>query len=171
MFLLCNAILAVLANNFKLNESSSGLINYDHELDYGAKQIPDDQLPQVFEGAQVQDNAALVLESIDSPLLNVAIAVEKRVLELQQEQDQGFFQKESEEVKSGDLVLACVDWEEEQEDDDDVEEEEESGTSLEEEVTNDVRVSTEELNKNFDEFIRRMKEEIRIGGRRHMIAV
>ncbi|KAF4362257.1 hypothetical protein F8388_008141, partial [Cannabis sativa] len=48
-------------------------------------------------------------------------------------------------------------WSEEDEDD---EEEEELGNG---------KLSTEELNKKFDEFIRRMKEELRIEAQQHLI--
>ncbi|GFY90674.1 hypothetical protein Acr_07g0008710 [Actinidia rufa] len=38
-------------------------------------------------------------------------------------------------------------------------------------VGNEVNVSTDELNRKFDEFIRKMKEEIRIGDQRQLIDV
>lgn len=58
-------------------------------------------------------------------------------------------------------------------------EEEENGVVLrtdgEEELAaaavNEEFQSTDELNKKFEEFIRKMKEEIRIGAQRHLIAV
>ncbi|KAI3466499.1 hypothetical protein Pfo_023162 [Paulownia fortunei] len=168
MFLICNGILAFLAKNLKLTGTSSGL-NYGEFMkitEDGVKQIQ--ELPQILEGAAaVQENAAS-MEYFDSPL-NVAVPEEKQTA-LQHEQDYDGSQKEAEEIKNGGLILESEDWEEEEEEEDLEESRGLEGTPLKEEV-NDAGVSTEELNKKFEEFIRRMKEEIRIKARNTIIAV
>ncbi|PIM99057.1 hypothetical protein CDL12_28453 [Handroanthus impetiginosus] len=169
MFLICNGILVVLAKNLKLSSSN---LNYVEIAEDKVQQIT--ELPRVLEEDAVQENAASmddnkivedgvqqitelprVLEeeavqetaASEDYIENVAVLEEKQV-ELQQE------------MKSGDFIL-------ESEDED---ENEESG-GLEGILVNDARVSTEELNKKFEEFIRKMKEEIRIEARQQLIAV
>lgn len=58
------------------------------------------------------------------------------------------------------------------EDDDDDYQEEEEGSYYDERVREEnACLSTEELNKKFDDFIRKMKEELRIEARQHLVMV
>ncbi|KAL2495624.1 hypothetical protein Fot_39381 [Forsythia ovata] len=108
-------------------------------------QIP--ELPKMKE-AVVEENEASMKSST---LENVAVAEEEK------QQEIGSFEKETEERNNGAWIA-----ESEAEDDDAVED----GTTLDgDSLVEDVNyasVNTDELNKKFEEFIKKMKEEIRI---------
>ena len=101
---------------------------------------------------------------------NVALVAERKVDEAErvEEQEDGSLNTEKEERESEAFPA-----------EDEGIEEEENGVVLrtdgEEELAaaavNEEFQSTDELNKKFEEFIRKMKEEIRIGAQRHLIAV
>ena len=101
---------------------------------------------------------------------NVALAAEREVAEAErvEEQEDGSLNTEKEERESEAFPA-----------EDEGIEEEENGVVLrtdgEEELAaaavNEEFQSTDELNKKFEEFIRKMKEEIRIGAQQQLIAV
>ncbi|KAL0398889.1 UNVERIFIED_CONTAM: hypothetical protein Sradi_2232200 [Sesamum radiatum] len=157
MFLICNGILAVLAKNLRLSSSSLNMKSAEDSV----KEIT--QLPPIKEETTVEENVASV-ECAETPH-DVAVADEKQT---QQEQEQGYgdFRKDG-------IILESEEWEDE-EDEDDEDGLEASrvaeGTSATEQVI-DASVSTEELNKKFEEFIRKMKEEIRVEAQQQLITV
>lgn len=182
MFLICNGILAFLVKTLSFNDDSSFLsvseiddndesstkvadefrgkpvsaesspdqnvaLADDEEEKHGANQIKG----AVAGEEEPQEEAALaVVELGGKP--KVSSAVEK---EVRQTRD---FIIESEELD----MMSEVDDEEE--------DMEEGGKALAEQEM-DVNVNTEELNKKFEEFIRKMKEDIRIQARQQLIAV
>ncbi|KAG8385863.1 hypothetical protein BUALT_Bualt03G0089400 [Buddleja alternifolia] len=155
MFLICNGILAFLANNLNFSSSSlntTGSIKSAEDDD--VKQIT--ELPQILEESTVKENVAS-MEYANS-LLTVAVGEDKQTVQ-QQEQDYGDSNEGAEEIKAGEYC----------------EEEVIESGSLESapptEEVNDARVSTEELNKKFEEFIRKMKEELRIEAQQQLITV
>ncbi|KAL1566915.1 hypothetical protein AAHA92_02455 [Salvia divinorum] len=77
-------------------------------------------------------------------------------------QDSRVSQNAAEEIET---EMVCEEWNEDEDD------EESEGVEESPSVVSDMRVSTEELNKKFDEFIRRMKEEIRIEARQQYLIV
>lgn len=134
MFLICNGILAFLANSLKLSGSA-----LDHEED------------------------GFVFRGNDCAQLDDAAVVEEMEMEVQHEEDDvGAPPNLAEEIER-------EEWEEEGDDDDD--DEVESSPSVMVEEVNEMRVSTEDLNKKFDEFIRKMKEEIRTEARQQYLIV
>ncbi|KAH6834304.1 hypothetical protein C2S53_004667 [Perilla frutescens var. hirtella] len=144
MFLLCNGILAFLANNMKLNLNYGGFLKrFDEEDGH------DEHLPQML---LFQENAAS-MEYVDHTPSDDAVSEEKEIQDDDGDEDED---RENEMM----ISLESEEWGEEEEDDDD-EVEENAGVDDTSSV-NDMRVSTEELNKKFDEFIRKMKEGIRI---------
>ncbi|XP_042041373.1 glutamic acid-rich protein-like [Salvia splendens] len=144
MFLLCNGILAFLAKNLNLNTSARD--NFDRE----------DCLFTV-EYDHNSSNASEVPEEIEIKV-----------------QDDRASQNAADEIIETEIV--CEDWNEDEDEDGDEDDEDEDGDEDDEEseppsVVSDMRVSTEELNKKFDEFIRKMKEEIRIEARQQYLIV
>lgn len=149
MFLLCNGILAFLAKNLKLNTSSA--LNHGQNLD-----------DELKDGLVFHENAAYV-EYVDQPASDAAVPKEIEI-KVEQEENNGVSQSVAEEEI---FILESEEWGDDEDDEDQVEGVEESPS-----VVSDMRVSTEELNKKFDEFIRKMKEEIRIEARQqYLIAV
>lgn len=116
------------------------------------KQIP--QLHETIE-ARVEDNEASMKSSV---LENVAVSEEEK------QQEIGSFHEDTEEQKN-EVPIA----ESEEEDSDEVEDSTTlDGDSLVEEG-NCVNVNTDELNKKIEEFIKKMKEEIRIEAQQQLI--
>ncbi|KAL0310788.1 UNVERIFIED_CONTAM: hypothetical protein Sangu_2373500 [Sesamum angustifolium] len=161
MFLICNGILAFLAKNMKLSSSGlNGLIMKNAEE--GEKQMSD--LPEIL---GVQENVAS-MEYVETPL-DVAVQEENQVMPIaQQEQDcEGLNEGEPEETNADGLILESDEWEDEEGEDQEMEE----SRGAESTIVSDANVSTEELNRKFEEFIRKMKKEIRIEARQQLIAV
>ncbi|KAK4439461.1 hypothetical protein Salat_0281000 [Sesamum alatum] len=148
MFLICNGILAVLAKNLRFSSSSLNMIKSAED---GVKEIT--ELPPIDEETIVEENVA----SMD---VAGADADEKQTQQ-EQEHDYGGFCKDG-------IIVESEEWEEE--DDDEESRVAEEGTSATEQVI-DASVSTEELNKKFEEFIRKMKEEIRVEAQQQLITV
>ncbi|KAK4434777.1 hypothetical protein Salat_0640600 [Sesamum alatum] len=151
MFLICNGILAFLAKNLKLS-SSAGLScgGFMKNIEEGVKEIED--LPEILKESSDQENAA-----------SIAVPEEKQAIAAVQDCE-GLNEPASEETSDGGLIL-------ESEDEEDEEMEEGRGAESSTLVISDASVSTEELNRKFEEFIRKMKEEIRIEARQQLIAV
>ncbi|KAL6553186.1 hypothetical protein OROGR_007028 [Orobanche gracilis] len=109
------------------------------------------ELPQILR--DFQEDTASAMENIShAELRNMAVPEEEEEeeLTLQQEQEYAGSGRGVREIRATCLAMEInEEWEEEEE---------------------DAQVSTEELNKKFEEFIRRMKEELRIGARNTMIS-
>ncbi|KAL6990639.1 hypothetical protein U1Q18_008757 [Sarracenia purpurea var. burkii] len=160
-FLICNGIVVVLAKNFSLTNPSSpgsGLTDNFEKKD-GVKSVSEIEAP-------LKDKEA-TLESVTESLENVSAL---------EEEENGIFNIHVPERESLSVITGAEDDDdnEEEEEDDDAELEESESLipqSSAEDEGNEVNVSTEELNKKFEEFIRKMKEEIRIGAQQKLIAV
>ncbi|CAL5408162.1 unnamed protein product [Camellia sinensis] len=146
IFLICNGIVAVLVKNLSFTSSSP----------------PGSDLRDVFAKTDQEDGMKPVLE-MEAPVEDE----ETNVACIEEEQENGSLNIKQE----GDsrALITVTDDEEEEE-----EEEEDSGSLIPplsaEDEGNEVNVSTEELNRKFDEFIRKMKEEIRIEAQQQLIA-
>ncbi|PIN18612.1 hypothetical protein CDL12_08715 [Handroanthus impetiginosus] len=154
MFLICNGILAFLAKNLNFSSSSLNYGGVMKSAEDGVKQIT--ELPAILQEATVQENVVTVAEG-------------KRMTH---QREQGFedFNIDVDEMK---ITGTISDGKGEEGEDDDEELKGSTaleGTSSKEEI-NDASVSTEELNKKFEEFIRKMKEEIRIEAQQQLITV
>ncbi|KAK4398831.1 hypothetical protein Sango_1358600 [Sesamum angolense] len=154
MFLICNGILAVLAKNLRLSSSSLNMKSAEDSV----KEIT--QLPPLKEETTVEENLAS-MECAGTPH-DVAVAHEKQTQQ-QQEQDYGDSRKDG-------IILESEEWEEE-DDEDGLEASRIAEGISETERVIDASVSTEELNKKFEEFIRKMKEEIRVEAQQQLITV
>ncbi|XP_011095924.1 uncharacterized protein LOC105175241 [Sesamum indicum] len=156
MFLICNGILAVLAKNLRLSSSSLNMKSAEDSV----KEITQLPLP-IKEETTVEENVASM--ECAATRHHVAVADEKQS-EQEHEYHYGDFRKDG-------IILESEGWEEEEEDEDGLEESRVAeGTSATEQVI-DASVSTEELNKKFEEFIRKMKEEIRVEAQQQLITV
>lgn len=178
MFLICNGILAFLAKSSVSSSSSSSSPLDPSELD-----------------GQVKMKEAARRSEEDVPVLKASVVVD--VSFVNEDGEQGKSTEQEEEVEEqgdhGRVSLYREDNEEKKdqalrEDDEDNDGEEEEGNGLsspsnqlvveEDEggvdqgtaAANEELASTEELNKKFEEFIRKMKEEIRIEAQQQLIA-
>ncbi|CAJ2658207.1 unnamed protein product [Trifolium pratense] len=146
MFLICNGILAFLAKNLLFIPTTSSEAHFDQ------LHASDDMIVAPFASYQSLEEVSLIDEDQEDEYY------EEKVLE-------------DEEHKEYTLNETCIEKEKEvnvlaQDDDDN--EEVEAGTAL---TRNEELVNTEELNRKFEEFIRKMKEEMRIEAQTHLIAV
>ncbi|XP_051125125.1 uncharacterized protein LOC127247338 isoform X2 [Andrographis paniculata] len=152
MFLICNGILAFLAKNVKFSNSSS-----------------EDGVAKMAQLSN-EETAASSMENSGDPL--GLAAEEEPHMEEQLQEDGGDFREGN--TATG-FVLETADREfdngEEEDEDEDDEVEGDSVASEAVEMVSDARVSTEELNKKFEEFIRKMKEEIRVEAQQPLITV
>ncbi|TKY72257.1 hypothetical protein E2542_SST00996 [Spatholobus suberectus] len=170
MFLLCNGILAFLAKTSLMNSSAS-----TSDSDFDQLQVP----------YNLSDTKATVSDMVVVPLVgsfespeNVPLVVEEQKW---QEEHNEEVSEADEDQEEGTL---CTKNEGRESDADITEEEIKEGESesgvevaLDDELaettiaTNEDLVNTDELNRKFEEFIRKMKEEIRIEAQRQLIAV
>ncbi|XP_021906049.1 glutamic acid-rich protein [Carica papaya] len=183
MFLLCNGLVVFVAKFSGLITSSSSssspsrqnnnnnLLGYDDDQSLMIINNYEDVREQfklsvtIMEketdaGEEVEDDVAAAIEDEVPVAEEKGGETEKIIME-----DKGVGKGESET-----LLIRREEEEEEEEDDDD------NGVlDDDEEVRLDVegngKLSTEELNKKFDEFIRKMKEELRIEAQRQLIMV
>jgi hypothetical protein len=189
IFLLCNGLLVFLAKYSGLiktlslsNNNNNPQDHDDHQSCYYSKNNHnvyshhhDDQSHLMSSSSSSPTKEVLVvLETIkddhhDHEDENVVIKEEvKTILEdhKNEEQESEFpvsnNQKEEEEEETSLVQVQEKEEEFSWSEDEDDEEEEELGNG---------KLSTEELNKKFDEFIRRMKEELRIEAQQHLIMV
>jgi hypothetical protein len=145
MFLICNGILAFLAKNLLFIPTTSSEAHFDQ-----LHASSDDMIVAPFASYQSLEEVSLMAEEQEDEYY------EEKVLE-------------DEEHKEYTLNEACIEKEKElsvlaqDEYEDEVEE-----TTL---TTNEELANTEELNRKFEEFIRKMKEEMRIEAQTHLIAV
>lgn len=186
MFLICNGILAFLVKTLSFNDDSSFLsVSGIDDNDESATKVADE-----FRGKPVSAES--------SPDQNVAFADDE---EEEEEEKHGTNQikgavageeepqeeaalavvelggkpkvssaVEKEVRQTRDFIIESEELDMMSEVDDEEEDMEEGGKALAEQEM-DVNVNTEELNKKFEEFIRRMKEDIRIQARQQLIAV
>ncbi|KAL8461665.1 hypothetical protein ACS0TY_032955 [Phlomoides rotata] len=162
MFLVCNGIVVFLAKNLRVS-SSTGILKSDED---GVEQIT--ELPAVIKEETVRENSASMEYAINST--NVAVAEEQTIQHL--EQDYKDLYKGAEETKMEGIILESQELgEKEEEDDDYLEENKTTDGLLAVEEVNEARVSTEELNRKIEEFIRKMKEDIRIEAQQQLITV
>lgn len=114
----------------------------------------------------VRENAASMKYAINTS--HMAVAEEEQTMQ-HLEQDYKDFQNVAEETKMDGIILES-DFEEKEEDDDDyLKENKTMDGLLQVEEVNEA--STEELNRKIEEFIRKMKEEIRIEAQQQLISV
>ncbi|XP_059636724.1 uncharacterized protein LOC132278840 [Cornus florida] len=146
IFLICNGILAFLLKNSGLSTPSGSPAKSNAEFgrngEHGVKPVPAVGIASPEEVSPVEE-------------------------EVSEKQQNGYLNTESEER---DLIRGS----EENEGEDGEEVVEERGRLIPPSATeegDEVDISTEELNRKFDEFIRKTKEEIRIEAQRTLIAV
>ncbi|XP_027339254.1 uncharacterized protein LOC113853023 [Abrus precatorius] len=161
MFLICNGILAFLAKSSLQSVSDSDFYQLQ------ASNLSETKAP-------VSDTVVVSLGSSESqenvPLMDEAQA--KWQEEYSEEYSEAEDQEEStkSEGKESEVYIA-----EEEDEEGEIESEVEvaQDDELEESIitSNEELVNTDELNKKFEEFIRKMKEEIRIEAQRQLIAV
>ncbi|KAE8125396.1 hypothetical protein FH972_020208 [Carpinus fangiana] len=147
IFLLCNGLLVFLAKYSGLTSSLSGS-NHNEE---SFKSVGDGLQPEpliILETKEAMLDKEALVETIGSAEI---VAAEQHGREM----DHFIKEVEKETEKS-------ISKEEEQEHEEQEREEEEEGNGM---------LSTEELNKKFDDFIRRMKEEIRIEAQQQLVMV
>ncbi|OMO83720.1 hypothetical protein CCACVL1_11248 [Corchorus capsularis] len=190
IFLLCNGLLVFVAKYSGLISSSS---KYEDQSNFKSyEDVPQSEPVNLEEKAPLLEKE-IALESADQALEN-SIMVEGRheeekeeaeaeteignftvqeeeeeeeekwgLMTLEEEENGGFVEEDEGEVKGSENDLFVQEFEESENYGRDYEEEE---------VVEGNRVlSTEELNKRFDEFIRKMKEELRIEARQQLVMV
>ncbi|KAM1168496.1 hypothetical protein ACFX19_030926 [Malus domestica] len=170
IFLICNLLFVFLAKHSGLtrspvqssypNHEETSLKNREGGLEFGSPMLETEEPVSPKEDAKAGsmnslENVAAEEEHESEPLINqVEKHAEKEVIEDYEEQ------KEQE----PESMLLVSEEEEEEEEDGKLAEEDEDGTGR-------FGNSTEELNKKFEDFIRRMKEELRIEAQRQLIMV
>ncbi|XVE96655.1 hypothetical protein REPUB_Repub02eG0241400 [Reevesia pubescens] len=187
IFLFCNGLLVFLAKYSGLISSSSKYNPSDDESFKSYEYVPPYESIVLEPKAPLLENE-VALESTAEALKNSIVmegreeeelAAAKRETENltleeeeedgekwglmtseEEEENSGFGEEDEGEVKGYDGFFA-----------DDFEESENYDTEEEEEVEGNRVLSTEELNKRFDEFIRKMKEELRIEARQQLVMV
>ncbi|KAF7803862.1 putative transmembrane protein [Senna tora] len=148
MFLICNAILAFLATSSISSSPTSPSLNLELQ--------PSDLS---HTNTLLSENASLMLQQdVEEP-------------KLEQEHHEQVINIEAEEVEEAKNEASVAHQQQEEEEQEEEEEEEDEAEDKTLMATNEERVNTEELNRKFEEFIRRMKEEIRIEARSQLIAV
>lgn len=151
MFLVCNGIVVFLAKNLSVS-SSTGIMKSAEDA--------------ILKEEPVRENAASMKYAINTS--HMAVAEEEQTMQ-HLEQDYKDFQNVAEETKMDGIILES-DFEEKEEDDDDyLKENKTMDGLLQVEEVNEA--STEELNRKIEEFIRKMKEEIRIEAQQQLISV
>lgn len=142
IFLLCNGLLVFLAKYSGLTSSLSGS-NHNEESFKSA-------------GDGLQPEPLIILETKEAMLYKEALVETIGSAEIvaveQHGREMDYFIKEVEKETDKSAV-------------------EQGGRGEEQEEEGNGMLSTEELNKKFDDFIRRMKEEIRIGAQQQLVMV
>ncbi|KAG6743502.1 hypothetical protein POTOM_052198 [Populus tomentosa] len=145
MFLICNGILAILA---KSSVSSSKTPASDDQSNLGdERQFSSAPTLSSAKAEATVDDQEVQVASVES-LEDIVLATEE---------------EEEEEATSSQALIT--------EEEEYMEEKRECLVKQEEEEGNEELASTEELNKRIEEFIRKMKEEIRIEAQQQLIAV
>ncbi|GFZ03329.1 hypothetical protein Acr_15g0019370 [Actinidia rufa] len=168
IFLICHGIVAFYCQKLQLNQPPSPNSHFTNEFAKGDE-----------DGVKTVTAMESVIESLE----NVSDFEEE---EEEEEERNGSSNIQVQEQQSPALVMETEDEREASglleaitgtEHDEEKEEEDASGSLIPPSAAaeeNEVNVSTEELNRKFDEFIRKMKEEIRIGAQaaqQHLIII
>jgi hypothetical protein len=154
IFLLCNGLVVFVAKYSGLTRSLSGSNNNEESF----KSIGDGLQPEslILETKEAMLDKEALVESIGSAE-NVAVEKEREmdhfIKDVEKETEKSVVEEGG---RGGESRLSIS------EEDQEEEEEEGNGMSI---------MSTEELNKKFDDFIRRMKEEIRIEAQQQLVMV
>ncbi|ESW19621.1 hypothetical protein PHAVU_006G140600 [Phaseolus vulgaris] len=164
MFLICNGILAFVAKTALVNSSDS---DFDKLLPSNLSEtktttVSDMVVAPLVEGFASPENVCLVVEEQKGP--------EEYSEEVYEDQEQNTLCTKTEGRESGGYITE----EEIEEGESDSEVEVAVDDELAEATTttnNEELLNTDELNRKFEEFIRKMKEEIRIEAQRQLIAV
>ncbi|GKV19407.1 hypothetical protein SLEP1_g29672 [Rubroshorea leprosula] len=183
IFLLCNGLLVFLAKFSGLISSSSSKHNNADESFLGYEDVQHSETIVMESQVPSLENEAVV-EAENGSLIETA---NKYIIEevADRETDHKFLMEEEETQEREGFQIPDGEQEDEDDENEDFSEEEEVkeiegsyGTVQEvEEGEEEVReegnglLSTEELNKKFDEFIRKKKEELRIEARQQLIMV
>jgi len=154
MFIICNGILAFLAKNLFIITTTSS------DYDFDQFHASDDMVVAPLASFESFKEVSLMAEEHEEEYY-----VEQVSEAEEHKEDTLYIQNEGidEEVVTETEVDANVLAQDFYVDDDEVEE-----TTL---TTNEELANTEELNRKFEEFIRKMKEEMRIEAQTHLIAV
>ncbi|KAJ0017367.1 hypothetical protein Pint_09459 [Pistacia integerrima] len=162
MFLICNGILVFLAKTSIACSSSSSCV--------GKKNLPASEVKAPVR--DVGEEALVEARTESNSLENAALAAEEELDQQEKEKEQGYLLREEEEEERQKEALRA-EGEDEEERSVIVEEEEnrEVLEATEGASTEDTQISTDELNKRIEDFIRKMKEEIRIEAQRQLITV
>ncbi|XP_020221776.1 uncharacterized protein LOC109804372 [Cajanus cajan] len=161
MFLICNGILAFVAKT-SLMKNSSDSDDFDDQFQ------PSNILSET--NSRVSDMVVVPLvESFESPE-NVPLIEEynEEDSEGDEDQEEGTLCSKTEGSESEGYVSQEMKEGELESEVEEAEYDEHGETTM---TTNEELVNTEELNRKFEEFIRKMKEEIRIEAQRQLIAV
>ncbi|KAM1000526.1 hypothetical protein ACFX2A_007264 [Malus domestica] len=177
IFFICNMLFVVLAKHSGLTQPPStqsyasndetSFKNTEGGSDFGSPILETEEpvLPKEDTKTGRMDsleNVAAEEEHESEPLINqVEKHAEKEVVEEYEEQ------KEQEQES----MLLVEEEEEEEEEEDDDDDDDGKLAEEDEDVTGRFGNSTEELNKKFEDFINRMKEELRIEAQRQLIMV
>lgn len=170
MFLICNGVLVFLAKNSLINSSSpppSPLLSDSHfefvNLSETKTPVSDDMIVVPLE---------CYSESPEDPLMAEVEQDEnyEEVLEAEEQKEEGITESEAcmEEEEKEVIKLKGGITESEVKVTQDEEDELAEDTMM---TGNEELANTEDLNRKFEEFIRKMKEEMRIEAQRHLIAV
>ncbi|KAE9594757.1 hypothetical protein Lalb_Chr18g0057151 [Lupinus albus] len=156
MFLICNAILAFIAKTSLKNPSSPTSV-FDLEFNQESLNLSEINAPVSvpFRSSEFQENAPLMVEE---QVLEQAKCNEE-VLEASEEQENETLYALTEGKDNESYI---------EETESEVEDDEVADTTM---TINEQLINTDELNRKFEEFIRKMKEEIRIEAQRQLIAV
>ncbi|KAJ0081939.1 hypothetical protein Patl1_09668 [Pistacia atlantica] len=168
MFLICNGILVFLAKTSIACSSSSSCV--------GKKNLPASELYSEVKAPvrDVGEEALVEARTESNSLENAALAAEEELDQQEKEKEQGYLLREEEEEEEREKEALRAEGEDEEERSVIVEEEEENREVLEATEgasTEYTQISTDELNKRIEDFIRKMKEEIRIEAQRQLITV
>ncbi|XP_031273385.1 cilia- and flagella-associated protein 251-like [Pistacia vera] len=169
MFLICNGILVFLAKTSIACSSSSSCV--------GKKNLPASELYSEVKAPvrDVGEEAIVEARTESNSLENAALAAEEELDQQEKEKEQGYLLREEEEEEEEEREKEALRAEGEDEEERSVTVEEEENRKVLEATegasTEYTQISTDELNKRIEDFIRKMKEEIRIEAQRQLITV
>ncbi|CAL0301092.1 unnamed protein product [Lupinus luteus] len=158
MFLICNGILAFIAKTSLMNPSpptSASDLEFNQET-LNLSEINNAPVSVPFGSSEFQENVPLMVEK---QVLNEQAKCNEEVLETAEEQEDETLYTLTEGKDNTSYI---------EETESEVEYDEVADTTI---TTNEELINTDELNRRFEEFIRKMKEEIRIEAQRQLIAV
>ncbi|CAL0307356.1 unnamed protein product [Lupinus luteus] len=189
MFLLCNGLLVFVG----ITRSFSGPNGDDESSNYVEDEVPSKYVVEVDSQSQFLDaeaNEPLLEKNIELDEDNIAaeesIEIKYYVEEVEEKVEKIIYVDEEHEKESDQIILEVKEPDEEEEvlDIGDATDEEENESEIDyfmieenieedgdDEVEEENCISTEELNKKFDDFIRRMKEDLRIEAKQQLFVM